>query len=138
MQSAGDALERLSDPAYEVSAHYLIARDGTVYQLVDEELRAWHAGAGQWGAITDINSHSIGIELDNDGASPFAAPMMAALELLLKAIMHRWSISPSGVLAHSDTAPLRKIDPGPRFDWARLARQGLGQQARVDPGTDNA
>ena len=125
MPSADAALERLSSPQAEVSAHYLIARDGTVWQLVDEEQRAWHAGAGQWQGLDDVNSRSIGIELDNDGHSPFSARMMASLEIVLKDILARWDIPPVGVIAHSDMAPSRKIDPGRRFDWERLARLGL-------------
>lgn len=125
MPSAEAACARLCDPEFEVSAHYLIARDGTVFQLVDEEMRAWHAGAGQWAGVTDVNSRSIGIELDNDGFSPFAAPLMDALEGLMPAIMTRWAIPVSHVIGHSDMAPGRKCDPGGRFDWARLVRGGL-------------
>lgn len=130
-------MQRLCSPEHEVSAHYLIARDGRVYQLVAEDARAWHAGAGCWAGQSDVNSHSIGIELDNDGAAPFAAPLMDALEALLRDIMARRGISPQNVLAHSDTAPGRKIDPGPKFDWRRLQRQGLGRTERVDPGARN-
>lgn len=119
------ALERLCAPVFEVSAHYLIAEDGRVFSLVDEAARAWHAGAGAWGAVTDVNSASIGIELANPGNAPFAAPLMASLEGLLAGIMTRHSIRPERVIAHSDCAPGRKIDPGPRFDWRRLARSGL-------------
>ena len=134
MTSAQEAAERLCDPAAEVSAHYLIARDGTVLELVPEKLRAWHAGAGQWAALDDINSRSIGIELDNDGQSPFSEPLMAALEGLLRAIIKRWSIPPAGVIGHSDMAPGRKIDPGPRFDWLRLERQNLAGRRGCDDG----
>ncbi|MDX8351049.1 N-acetylmuramoyl-L-alanine amidase [Cognatiyoonia sp. IB215182] len=125
MRSTQAALKTLCDPASEVSAHYLIAPDGEVLSLVPEDLRAWHAGAGAWGAVTDVNSHSIGIELANDGFSPFAAPQMDALVDLLKGIRARWDIRPERVIGHSDMAPGRKIDPGPRFDWRRLARQGV-------------
>ncbi|MCW1934050.1 N-acetylmuramoyl-L-alanine amidase [Pararhodobacter zhoushanensis] len=125
MRSAQAALDRLCDPSAEVSAHYLIGRNGQLWQLVDEPLRAWHAGAGAWQGREDVNSRSIGIELDNDGQTPFSAPLMARLEALLPGILARWSIPPSGVIAHSDMAPARKIDPGPRFDWQRLARQRL-------------
>ncbi len=125
MPDAASALDRLCAPEAEVSAHYLIGRDGRLWQMVDETLRAWHAGAGMWRGHDDINSRSIGIELDNDGHSPFSAPLMARLETLLPGILTRWAIPPSGVIAHSDMAPERKIDPGPRFDWRRLARQGL-------------
>jgi N-acetylmuramoyl-L-alanine amidase len=125
MTSAAEARARLCDPAAEVSAHWLIDRDGVAEQLVDEGLRAWHAGAGSWGGAGDVNSRSIGIELQNTGDEPFAAPQMAALERLLRGIMLRWAIRPEGVIGHSDMAPDRKADPGPRFDWRRLALQGL-------------
>ncbi len=125
MADCAAALERLCDPGAEVSAHYLIRRDGAVLHLVEEDQRAWHAGAGGWGGRGDVNSRSIGIELDNDGASPFGAPLMSALEALLPGILQRWDIPAQGVIAHSDLAPLRKSDPGRRFDWRRLARQDL-------------
>jgi N-acetylmuramoyl-L-alanine amidase len=125
MASCQAAAERLCDPEAEVSAHYLIDYDGTVQELVPEEARAWHAGAGRWRGLDDMNSRSIGIELANDGAEPFAEPQMAALESLLAGIMARWSIPAEAVIAHSDMAPGRKTDPGSRFDWHRLARQGL-------------
>ena len=125
MQSCAEARARLCDPAAEVSAHWLIDADGTVEQLVDEGARAWHAGAGAWGDFTDVNSASIGIELANPGDAPFPEPQMAALEGLLGGIMARWAIPPEGVIGHSDMAPGRKGDPGPRFDWRRLALQGL-------------
>lgn len=125
MPTCADAFERLCDPLAEVSAHYLIAEDGEVIALVPEELRAWHAGAGAWGMVTDVNSRSIGIELANPGAQPFPARQIAALERLLADVMHRWQIRPERVIAHSDMAPTRKADPGPRFDWRGLARAGL-------------
>lgn len=125
MESAAVACARLCDPEAEVSAHYLIDYDGTVLSLVEERKRAWHAGAGAWGAITDVNSRSVGIELQNTGAEPFGEPQMAALEGLLRDVMARWKIGPEGVIGHEDCAPGRKVDPGPRFDWGRLQRQGL-------------
>lgn len=124
MASADAALARMCDPGPEVSAHYLIARTGETYRLVEEDMRAWHAGAGRWGGAQDINSRSIGIELDNDGASPFSEPLMAALETLLAGIRQRHGIKVQGVIAHSDFAPARKSDPGRRFDWRRLALGG--------------
>ena len=128
MPTAEAALARLCDPAAEVSAHYLIAEDGRVWRLVDEAERAWHAGAGRWGGAEDVNSRSIGIELANagplDGFPPFPEPQMAALEALLDGILARWGIRPARVIAHSDMAPGRKADPGPKFDWRRLARGG--------------
>ena len=93
--------------------------------LVDESRRAWHAGVGSWGSVTDVNSASIGIELQNIGHAPFPEPQMAGLERLLAAIFARWSLGPQAVIGHSDLAPTRKADPGPHFDWRRLARGGL-------------
>ena len=125
METVKAALERLCDPAVEVSAHYVIGPDAAIYRLVDEKDRAWHAGVGSWRDEHDVNSHSIGIELANDGRSPFPEPQMAVLEGLLREIFERWSIGPEAVFGHSDMASTRKTDPGPRFDWRRLARSGL-------------
>lgn len=122
---AGPAIKRLCDPATEVSCHYIIDEDGSVTQLVDDHCRAWHAGAGRWGDSDDVNSRSLGIELSNDGFSPFSAPQMDALERLVADLMARHGIPAQGVIGHSDCAPGRKIDPGKRFDWRRMARQGL-------------
>jgi N-acetylmuramoyl-L-alanine amidase len=138
MASAEAALDRLCDPAAEVSAHWLIGERGEVFALVPEELRAWHAGAGTWGGAGDVNSRSIGIELQNDGRSPFPERQMAALEGLLRGVMDRWGIAPRGVIAHSDMAPDRKADPGPRFDWRRLARAGLAVWPEPAPPGDFA
>ncbi|MEM1237122.1 MAG: N-acetylmuramoyl-L-alanine amidase [Pseudomonadota bacterium] len=125
MTPAEVAIGRLCDPEHEVSAHYVIGECGTLWKLVDEEMRAWHAGAGSWKGQEDINSRSIGIEMVNDGQSPYAEPLMATLEALLPEIMKRWDIPREGVIGHSDMAPGRKIDPGPHFDWARLEAKGL-------------
>lgn len=125
METAEAALERLCDPAAEVSAHYLICDMGQVFSLVPEDQRAWHAGAGAWGAVRDVNSHSIGIELANTGSHPFSEPQMMTLTNLMREIMERWDIRPERVIGHSDMAPLRKGDPGRRFDWRRLARERL-------------
>lgn len=127
MQSCEGARDWLCNPVSEVSAHYLIDRDGTVIQMIDEPMRAWHAGAGGWRGKSDINSRSIGIELANTGAEPYPEPQMRSLEGLLSAILMRWNIPAAGVIGHSDMAPGRKIDPGPRFDWQRLALQGLAR-----------
>lgn len=142
MQSAEAAIARLCDPAFEVSAHYVIAENGAVTRLVPEDLRAWHAGAGQWGKVVDVNSHSIGIELANAGPlvdfPPFAAAQMDALEVLLAGIMARHNIRAERVIAHSDMAPGRKADPGAKFDWQRLANAGLSiwPEAKGDPDVD--
>lgn len=129
MDSAEAALERLCDPAHAVSAHYLIGGDGHLWQMVDEAARAWHAGAGEWRGQGDINSRSIGIELDNRGDHPFSNRQMETLEMLLWQIMQRWEIPPEAVIGHSDMAPGRKFDPGSKFDWQRLARQQLAAAA---------
>lgn len=136
MDGAEAAIERLCDPEAEVSAHYVICARGGITGLVDEEMRAWHAGAGRWGDVEDVNSRSIGIELENLGTHPFSEPQMAALEALIRDVMTRWQIQPERVIGHQDMAPARKFDPGPRFDWQRLARTGLSiwpDVARGDP-----
>ncbi len=125
MAGCEEAAERLCDPECEVSAHYLIARDGTLYRLVDEGKRAWHAGAGAWAGRDGVNARSIGIELDNDGASPFEEPLMTTLEALLSDILERHELPEKAVIGHSDMAPDRKQDPGRRFDWQRLVEAGL-------------
>ncbi|MDE2788899.1 MAG: N-acetylmuramoyl-L-alanine amidase [Paracoccaceae bacterium] len=129
MATAEDAVDRLRDPATEVSAHYLISETGALYSLVRETKRAWHAGVGRWGGITDINSNSIGIELANSGSDggfpPFPEPQVAVLEDLLAGILFRWNLGPEHVIGHSDMAPGRKPDPGPAFDWRRLAHSEL-------------
>jgi len=130
MQSAGAALERLCDPAAEVSAHYLIDEAGEVFALVDEENRAWHAGVSSWRGSGGVNSRSIGIELVNPGHEfgyrPFPAAQMTALADLAQGIVARWQIPARNVVGHSDVAPRRKQDPGELFDWYWLAQRGIG------------
>lgn len=135
-----EALARLLDPAARVSAHYLIDEDGTVYRLVDEARRAWHAGVSEWAGERDINGISIGIELVNPGHAypgyaggyrPYPEPQMAALVKLARDIVERHGILPHHVLAHSDVAPARKTDPGELFDWQRLAASGIGLMPRL-------
>ena len=129
METAEAAVARLCDPQAEVSAHYVIAEDGSTTPLVSEDQRAWHAGAGNWGGVRDVNSHSIGFELANggpDSAFPeFPEPQMQTLERILAEILRRRRIPPERVIGHSDMAPGRKSDPGPYFDWKRLADNGL-------------
>lgn len=139
MDGAAAAADRLCDPAAEVSAHYLVAVDGAVLALVPEELRAWHAGASAWGAVRDVNSRSVGVELDHPGHHlgypPFPEPQMAALERLLAGVVSRWAIRPERVVGHACIAPGRKIDPGEKFDWRRLARRGLAVWPDAQPCT---
>jgi N-acetylmuramoyl-L-alanine amidase len=120
------ALATLTDPGRKVSAHYLVGRDGQIVQLVEEKERAWHAGASWWGGNTDVNSASIGIELDNDGFEPFADAQIDALLALLADIRRRHGIPGANVVGHADVAPGRKIDPSARFPWRRLAEHGFG------------
>lgn len=109
-----------------MSAHYLIGRDGTIYQLVADDARAWHAGASFWAGAGDVNSRSIGIELDNDGDESFAPPEIDALLRLLADLTARLGIDPRNIVAHSDVAPERKDDPGAQFPWGVLATHGFG------------
>ena len=124
--TAEQALNTLTHPLREVSAHYLIERNGKIYQLVDEQARAWHAGESSWGATTDLNSSSLGIELDNNGKEPFADIQIAALLQLLKDVAGRHRLPPANIIGHADVAPGRKQDPGPLFPWKVLAAQGFG------------
>lgn len=109
-----------------VSAHYLVGGDGHIYQLVADSDRAWHAGGGHWGTITDVNNVSIGIELDNDGEEPFQQAQVDALIGLLGDLTTRFNIPHTQVIAHADMAPRRKRDPGFRFPWKQLAGAGFG------------
>ena len=109
-----------------VSAHYLVGDDGAIYQLVSDEHRAWHAGAGSWGNIGELNSASIGIEIDNDGSEPFSDAQVDALIRLLDDLTTRHRIPKTAIIGHSDLAPGRKIDPGPLLPWKRLFEAGFG------------
>ena len=131
VQQSLDTL-RSANSGGRVSAHYLIGSDGKRYQLVSDERRAWHGGAGSWGTITDINSASIGIELDNDGQSPFAEAQVQSLLVLLEDLCTRLRIPRSQIIGHQDSAPTRKPDPGPLFPWKRLADAGFGRWPAAD------
>lgn len=130
MESVEAALDWLTREEAKVSAHYLIDEEGSIAQIVAEEERAWHAGQSHWAGETDLNSCSIGIEIHNPGHDfdypEFTGIQMQAVEALCRDIMSRHAIPPARVLAHSDIAPGRKRDPGEKFDWARLARAGIG------------
>jgi N-acetylmuramoyl-L-alanine amidase len=130
MESAEAAIRQLCSPAAKVSSHYVVDEKGDVLRLVDEDKRAWHAGVSSWAGITDLNGRSIGIEIVNGGhdggCPPYPDAQMRSVELLCQEIMARHPIVPRSVLAHSDIAPERKADPGEWFDWARLARAGVG------------
>jgi N-acetylmuramoyl-L-alanine amidase len=124
--NAEEALRTLTDPMRKVSSHYLIARDGRTYSLVDERARAWHAGESYWGGNRDLNSASIGIELDNDGDEPFADVQIDALLALLADLKVRYGIPIANFVGHGDVAPRRKTDPGIHFPWKKLADRGFG------------
>ena len=124
--SVDQALRTLTDPARSVSAHYLIGRDGAIIQLVDERARAWHSGESKWGADTDLNSASLGVELDNNGREPFPGVQISALLRLLADIRERYHIPVANFLGHADVAPRRKTDPSRFFPWKMLADHGFG------------
>jgi N-acetylmuramoyl-L-alanine amidase len=121
-----------------VSAHYVVAEDGRVFRLVEEERRAWHAGVAVWDGESDVNARSIGIEVVNGGHDfglpPYTEPQLAALEGLLVGILARHALGPHRVVGHSDVAPARKLDPGEHFPWARLAARGLSLWPLARPG----
>ena len=130
MPTAEGALAQLCNPQAEVSAHYFVFEDGRIVQLVPEERRAWHAGRSSWFDETDMNSASIGVEIVNPGHDgglpPFPDAQIAAVIALCADIAARRAIAPERILAHSDIAPGRKVDPGEKFPWARLAAEGVG------------
>ena len=130
MMSAQKALEWLINPESQVSCHYLIDEEGQIYKLVEEKMRAWHAGESYWQGRTNINDCSIGIELANPGHThgyiPFPEVQINSLINLCKEIQNRWRIPSSRILGHSDIAPQRKQDPGHLFPWEKLAKEGLG------------
>ncbi|WP_375201062.1 N-acetylmuramoyl-L-alanine amidase [Hyphococcus sp.] len=129
METGPEALQRLQSPEARVSAHYLVEENGDVYHLVDERMRAWHAGVSSWKGEGDINARSIGIEIVNPGHEwgyrDFPDAQVTSVIDLLKDIRTRHSVRPHHVLGHSDVAPRRKEDPGEKFPWDRLAKEGL-------------
>ncbi len=140
MSSAEKAIDWLARAESKVSCHYVIGEKGAITQLVPEKLRAWHAGVSCWQGETDINSSSIGIEIQNpghsDGYPDFPALQIKAVIALSRDIIRRHKIPPQNILAHSDVAIGRKIDPGEKFPWARLAREGVGHWVRPSPIRD--
>lgn len=113
-------------PRTQVSSHYVIARNGEVYQMLNDYYRAWHGGSGKWGNTSDLNSSSIGIELDNNGFEEFSPAMINSLIDLLKVLKERHKIPDANFIGHSDIAPSRKVDPNPTFPWKLLAEEGFG------------
>jgi N-acetylmuramoyl-L-alanine amidase len=138
MRTGEEAIARLRDPASRVSSHYLVEEDGTVFRLVPEERRAWHAGTSYWRGNSALNGRSIGIEVVNPGHEwgyrPFPALQMAAVcDLCLEILARHPAIAARDVVAHSDIAPDRKQDPGELFDWEGLAANGVGLWPSSDP-----
>lgn len=125
-ESADQTIRTFGLPHTKVSAHYLIGRDGKVYQMLNDYLRGWHAGAGKWGTITDMNSVSLGIELDNNGREPFPEQQIQSLLTLLDTLKSNYNIPQANFLGHADIAPSRKNDPSVFFPWKRLAESGFG------------
>lgn len=137
MPSAEKAVRWLANPRAKVSCHYVIDDDGSITQMVPEGSRAWHAGASHWAGEADINSVSIGIEIQNPGHDhgypDFPPAQMQAVAALCRDIAARRGVPPQRILAHSDVAPGRKIDPGEKFDWAWLAQAGAGHWVAPAP-----
>ncbi|MBC3542043.1 N-acetylmuramoyl-L-alanine amidase [Rufibacter sediminis] len=124
--STEQTLKTFTMPKTQVSAHYVIGRDGKVYHMLSDYLRAWHGGSGKWGNTTDLNSSSIGIELDNNGAEPFAEEQINSLLQVLAILKKTHGIPTANFIGHSDIAPSRKVDPNPTFPWKQLAQAGYG------------
>ncbi|WLP52956.1 N-acetylmuramoyl-L-alanine amidase [Agrobacterium fabrum] len=137
MTTADGALSWLRNPESQVSSHYFVFEDGRVIQLVPESRRAWHAGKSSWTGDEDINSRSIGIEIANQGhpggLPEFPKAQVAAVIELCRDCGQRWSIAPERVLAHSDVAPIRKVDPGEKFPWDILSQHGVGHWVEPAP-----
>ncbi|HVK96983.1 MAG TPA: N-acetylmuramoyl-L-alanine amidase [Flavisolibacter sp.] len=125
-KSCEQTLKTFTMPRTQVSAHFVICEDGTVYHMLNDYLRAWHGGVGKWGNNTDINSSSIGIELDNNGFEPFSEAQINNLLTVLKGLKRTYGIPTANFIGHSDIAPTRKVDPNVNFPWKRLADNGFG------------
>lgn len=126
LENTETSLTWMCDPAKEVSAHYLICRTGKIYQLVEDQKRAWHAGVSHWKGEDNLNNTSIGIELDNNGTEPYTDIQIQALLKHLDYLCEKHKIPRSHILGHSDIAPDRKIDPGTHFPWDALYQHGFG------------
>ncbi len=124
--SCNQTLKTFTLTRTQVSAHYVICKDGIIYHMLNDYLRAWHAGAARWGNVTDVNSCSIGIELDNNGVDTFAAPQMASLTRLLKVLKEKYNIPQHNFIGHEDIAPVRKNDPNINFNWEAFSKKGFG------------
>jgi N-acetylmuramoyl-L-alanine amidase len=124
--SCGQTLKTFTTAKSQVSAHYVICKDGTVHHMLNDYFRAWHGGVSKWGNTTDINSSSIGIELDNNGFEPFTEPQITSLTALLGRLKNAYNIPVANFIGHADIAPGRKVDPNKFFPWQQLSEQGYG------------
>ncbi|MBP7190363.1 MAG: N-acetylmuramoyl-L-alanine amidase [Rickettsiaceae bacterium] len=133
-----ESVARLCSKEAKVSAHYIIKNDGKIFQLLEDDMRAWHAGQSYWRGISALNDRSIGIELDNNGNEPFATKQIESCINLCKLLKERYSIDRNNIIGHSDIAPTRKIDPGPYFPWDLLDRENLGIAIPSSTSTSHA
>lgn len=124
--SCDSTLRTFTLPRTQVSAHYVICKDGLVHHMLNDYLRAWHAGIGRWGNLTDVNSSSIGIEIDNNGFEPFTDAQVGSLLILLDSMKSKYGIPAANFIGHEDIAPTRKNDPNVTFPWKTLADKGFG------------
>jgi N-acetylmuramoyl-L-alanine amidase len=124
--SCPETLKTFTLARTQVSAHYVICRDGVVHHMLNDYLRAWQAGVSKWGNITDVNSVSVGIELDNNGFEPFEPVQIHSLLRLLATLKKEYNIPTANFIGHSDIAPTRKVDPSYLFPWKELADSGYG------------
>ena len=124
--SCDQTLKTFTVPRTSVSAHYVICKDGTVHHMLNDYLRAWHGGVGRWGSNTDLNSASIGIEIDNNGFDPFSDEQINSLLQLLQNLKKAYAVPTANFIGHSDIAPSRKVDPNVHFPWKKLADAGFG------------
>jgi N-acetylmuramoyl-L-alanine amidase len=124
--SCDETLKTFTQTSTQVSAHYVICKDGTVHHMLNDYLRAWHGGAARWGNISDVNSCSIGIELDNNGSEPFTEPQINSLLIVLDTLKFKYNIPAANFIGHADIAPTRKVDPNVFFPWKMLADNGFG------------
>lgn len=125
-QRCDETLKTFTVPANQVSAHYVICRDGTVFHMLNDYFRAHHAGVSRWGNNSDINSSSVGIEIDNNGFEPFTEAQLNSLLGLLERLKRTYGIPQPNFIGHADIAPGRKVDPSRYFPWKQLADQGYG------------
>lgn len=124
--SCEQTLKTFTQTRKPVSSHYVICRDGTVHHMLNDLLRGHHAGVSKWGNTIDLNSSSVGIEIDNNGSEPFTDPQIASLLTLLDRLKKAYTIPTANFIGHADIAPGRKVDPSRYFPWQKLSQQGFG------------